>query len=88
MEGMAGPGAPVFTMLLLLGLHSEKFCSGGLVLSKKWSNHIKRRVCFDFEFSFILCAQGVGICVYVLKWNNKKSKHITNVGLLLDCLGY
>lgn len=69
-------------------LHSEEFCSGGLVLSKKWSSCIKRRVCFDFEFSFILCAQGVGIFVCVLKWNNKKSKHITNVGLLLDCLRY
>lgn len=76
---MVGPGAGILTTLLLLCSEFSEISSGSLVLSKKWSNHIKGKesaliLSLIFFESVRLSDVYMYIYVCMLKWNNKKSK--------------
>lgn len=75
---MAGPGAGFLTMLLLLCSEFSEISSRGLVLSKKWSNHIKGKesvliLSFIFFESVRLSDVYMYIYVYMLKWKTRKA---------------
>lgn len=98
MWAMARPGAGILTMLLLLCSEFSEISSGGLVLSKKWSNHIKgKESALNLSLIFFESVRLSDVYMYIyvcmLKWNNKKSKQgvvckLQNVCFWLDCLRY